>query len=508
MPHLAWNEFVDGRTIGVVEEFHEKIKLDKEFDIKTPRKVGSEAAMEKLEAFMHKAQSKTTKAPDSEFIAPLASYLGDSTIQEDNSYQEKTELPQQSAYDQYSEKMMPSSEEIGRMIKYIKDFVTFYGVEPDEATQIVNSGYSVVFEAAVTSGIKVSLVTDVILKQIPYIRSEGLKTENLTKNRLIEIFSTFLKGEIKGKEEMYKCMIFATKNPSLSIPDIISKYFLRETPQKKVRKKKRKVEKTTHEVIEFKIPFHIEIIDGIITLPNTNGLGFKVNLGNINAEITFFYGGGSIGTSMIPTTLNIDEIIFLMAYEMNMVSLGYFEREMVTLRISARIIHEVIRILTEDNALQSTIQIENLNKGKKNILQLTIPFELPVTNIIPEGSYFVLPETDGVAFTVAKISEGYLLKFIQFKTPIGQIVIKDLVSEGNLRRILTENLQLPIWSKAASILACRIIHSSLKIMIKTGEKMIQQAKTVPAPIRKIYIQNEEKTSDKLLLYLDKLDSTN
>ena len=504
MPHLAWSEFVDGRTIGVIEEFHEEIKLDKEFDIKTPRKVGVQAAMTKIEEFIHKAQSKTKKAPDSEFVPPLASYLGDSKTQEDDTVQEKANLSQHSAYDYYTKKMMPSEDEIERIIKYIKDFVEFYGVEPDEATQIVNSGYSVVFEAAVTSGIEVSLVTDVVLKQIPYIRSEGLKTENLTQNRLIEIFSTYLKGLIKEKEELFKCMVFATKNPSQSISDIINKYFLRETPWSKVRKSKSKVEKTTHEVAELKIPFQIEIIDGIITLPNTSGLGFKVNLVNKNAEIHLSYGERIIGNSMIPVTLNVDEIIFLMAYEMNMVALGYFEKEMVTLKIAARIIHETIRILAEDNTLQSTIQIKNLKGAKKNILQLNIPFELPVTNILPESSYFVLPESDGVAFTVVKVSEGYLLKFIKHKSTIGQIVVNDLVSVGSVKRILTENLQLPIWSNAARTLASRIIYTSLKMMIKAGEKRSQQPRTVPTSVRKIIIKNDEKTSGKLLSYLDKL----
>ncbi|MHA1968367.1 MAG: hypothetical protein ACW964_11245, partial [Candidatus Hodarchaeales archaeon] len=505
MPHLAWNEFVDGRTIGVIEEFHEKIELDKKFDIKTPRKVGSQAAMEKIESFIHKAQSKTEKTSDSEFVPPLASYLGDSKTQEEDTIQEKANLSQQSAYDYYTKKMMPSSEEIGRMIKYIKDFVEFYGVEPDKATQIVNSGYSVVFEAAVTSGIKVTLVTDVILKQIPYIRSEGLKTENLTPNRLMEIFSAFIKGLIKEKEELFKCMVFATRNPSQSISDILNKYFLRETPQRKLRKSKRIAEKSTHEVAEFKIPFQVEIIDGIITLPNTNGLGFKVNLENKNAEINFFYGGGGIGNSMIPVTLNIDEIIFLMAYEMNMVGLGYFDREMVTLKIAARIIHEIIRILVEDNTLISTIQIKNLKGAKRNILPLTIPYELTVSNIIPEASYFVLPESDGVAFTVVKVSEGYLLKFIKHKSSIGQMVIDDLVSVGNLKKILTEDLQLPILSNAGITLASRVIHASLKIMIKASEKRDQQTRMVPAPVRKVKIKNDKKTSDKLLSYLDKLE---
>ncbi|MHA2246247.1 MAG: ADP-ribosylation factor-like protein [Candidatus Hodarchaeales archaeon] len=505
MPQLAWNELVDEKTIGVIEEFHEKIKLGKDIDIKAPRKIGDQAVLEKLGVIIKKRRSKTKRTPDSEFVSPLTSFLGDTVAKEEVPSHEDVVPTQESAYDHYSKEMMPSSEEIERMINYIKNFVEFYGIEPDEATQIVNSGYSVVFEAVVTSGINVSLATDVILKQIPYIKSEGLKTENLTPNRLLEIFSAFVKGLIKEKEELFKCMIFTVKNPTQSISEIINNYFFRKAPRRKVRESKRKAEKIDHEVAEFRVPYHVEINDGVITLPNTNGLGFNVDLVNINASINFFYEGRNIGNSMIPATLDIDEIIFLMAYEMNMIDLGYFQKDLVPLKIAARIIHEIIRILTEDSTLQSSNQIKNLKGAKMNLLQLIIPFKLPVVNILPEASYYVLPESEDIAFTVVKVPEGYLLKFIQHKSPIGQMVTKDLISVGNLNRILTENLQVPIWSQNVIQLASRIINISLEIMIRADKKMKQQPKTVSTPFRRIRIKNGEKTSAKLLSYLDKLE---
>jgi hypothetical protein len=186
-----------------------------------------------------------------------------------------------------------------------------------------------------------------------------------------------------------------------------------------------------------------------------------------------------------------------------MISLGYFEGDMVALKISARIIHEIKRILVEDSTISSTKEIKPLKGTLKNFLQLTIPFEVSVTNVIPEASYLVLPETEAIAFTIIKISEGYLLKLVQQKTPIGQVVLNDLTSVRDLRQILIDKLQVPIWPHAAIVLCSQFIHAGLELVIRADKKMIQQ-RLEPTPIVKLNNKEDEKTSEKLLSYLEKL----
>ncbi|MHA2329728.1 MAG: ADP-ribosylation factor-like protein, partial [Candidatus Hodarchaeales archaeon] len=70
IPELAWSEFVDERTVGLIEEFAEKDITFRETSIKTieepetteivPRKIGDLAAKDKLEKLMQeKLKSKT-----------------------------------------------------------------------------------------------------------------------------------------------------------------------------------------------------------------------------------------------------------------------------------------------------------------------------------------------------------------------------------------------------------------------------------------------------------------
>ena len=501
MPHLAWSDLVNEKTIGVVEEFYEQADFDIESVSTAPRKVGDQAILEKLETMITKERISSDSKPEN--LSPEASQDNLTAVKELNT-KTSTTPSKQSAYDYYSEKMMPSNEEIEEMVKSIQDFVKFYGIDPEVATRIMNSGYSEVFEAAVTSGIKVSTVLEVILKYIPRLQSEGLKTEILTPNRLMEIFSGFLKNSFKGKDELFKCLVYTIENPTLSFPDIINKYFFRETSKRKVRKSKRKAEKIPHEVAKFKIPFKVEINEGIITVPGTNGFGFEINLVNENAVIIFFFQERSIGNSLIPTTLNVDEITFLLAYETNMISLGYFEGNMISLKISARIIHEVKRILVEDSSSPPMKKTKHLKGNQKNFLQLDIPYEIPISSVIPEASYFILPETEAIAFTIIKIPEGYLLKVIQHKTPIGQALLNDQTNVREIQRILMDKLQVPIWPHATVVLSSQIVHAGLEIIIRADKKIAQQ-RLDPIHVVKLSNKKDEKTSDKLLSYLEKLE---
>ena len=90
-----------------------------------------------------------------------------------------------------------------------------------------------------------------------------------------------------------------------------------------------------------------------------------------------------------------------------------------------------------------------------------------------------------------------------FNSSHAHLILHDLTSVKDLRQILIDKLQVPIWPHAAIVLCSQFIHAGLELVIRADKKMIQQ-RLEPTPIVKLNNKEDEKTSERLLSYLEKL----
>jgi hypothetical protein len=382
-------------------------------------------------------------------------------------------------------------EEVVNQIVYLVDFC---GIEPDEATEVVKSGYGELFKIAASSGIPVSILSEVFLKYIPFVRtSEGEeKFANLTGQRLLDIFSAHLKNTL-DEESIIKCLVFAINRPKMSIDDIVSKYL---TP--KVEKKKKKKVKKKPAVVPTEVPLSIESTNGTILLPGSQGISFSAESveDSSNIKVTFYLSTPSgkkeeIGSSVVSTSINQDEILYLLAYEMNMVSLGYFEDGISGMAFSARVIFETIRNLAEKE-----VEIE------PSIIGETIDYIIPL-EVRTDGEFIILPDTDKVGFSVVKGKKrGMIISFVQRGYPIGSVTVIESVNHAQLSGLLTEAMQLPIESEGAIDFAARLISVIIKTLSRSKEVKF------PRPLERReeeVISEDEETSQKLMQYLSLLE---
>jgi hypothetical protein len=238
--------------------------------------------------------------------------------------------------------------------KQISSLIEFYGIDVEFATEVVNSGFSGLFKMATTAGVPINLVGDVIIKYIPFLKSKGLEIENISLDRLLDIFSSFLRGSI-SEDNVFKCLIFATKKPKMSIDTIISKYLAE--PEVKVKKTPKMIISVPALTVETEIP------EGVITLPDTKGIGFKASIIENNAHLIFYCENKPVGRSKVSTTISIDGLIYLLTLEMNLHTLGLVTGGERSINFAARIIHEALRQMRDEN-LVSTAEIRGIDIAK------------------------------------------------------------------------------------------------------------------------------------------------
>ncbi|MFX1507203.1 MAG: hypothetical protein ACFFDC_14070, partial [Promethearchaeota archaeon] len=404
--------------------------------------------------------------------------------------------------------------EIAEVNPQISHLVDFFRIEATEAVEIVNTGYADVFEMAVTSGIPIPLVTDVLLKYLPFIqKSQGLEKHKLiNREKILELFHVFLKGQLQEKD-IVTCLVLITEKPNMSLDDIVKKYLTEE--KKKEKKKKEIKEKKLPEYAKLDIPVETESVEGIITLPDTQGMGFKVEIikpEGLNARLTFHLQGPAgqrelIGTTIVSTKITSEELLYLLAYEMNMTGLGIFEDGIGSMNFAAKIIREAIHQVREEN-LGSTSEVKTKKVRKEEgYLAETIDFIIPM-EIKIEENHILIPDSEKVAFTVGKAKKGIQLSFVQRGFPIGQVNVTESITALQIRRLLKEAMQLPIESEGAVDFASHIIHAAIRSLIESKEAVIPIKSTIiqPKTIKKPVLEEQrDETSEKLLSYLELLE---
>ncbi|MFX0150085.1 MAG: ADP-ribosylation factor-like protein [Candidatus Hodarchaeota archaeon] len=563
IPEISNSELVDERTIGPIEEYAkegltlrkkvEKIKLPQlgstpqdmlpmataevssSLDlaersqaeiagITSQKMAGDQQVLEKLKGLMKQATAKEFGVMvNSDFTSSAKTpYLGNAATEEMEEevklthfeepvleskqivQEEKTETPSVTVLTPVTgESIEPAVEEVDNKIITL---TKFYDLEMNHAEAIVKSGYTDLFETVAATGvIQVPLILDVLFKYIPFIKSEGLDIELLTNERLLSIFVAFLQGQFDEKD-FTKCLIFAIERPQTPIDEIIEKYIV--VPKiKTIKTEIAKIPEAKPPVTaHFDIPIETERIEGIIRIPGTP-LGFQVERENDNIRISFYSYNevtgdkSEIGHSTVSESITVKEISYLMAYELNMVDLGFFEGGRTAIEFSAKIVHEAIRQLQEYK-VKSFDEIADFDVVEPNKIHFIVPIEIEM-----EGDFLLLPDSESVAFTIERDQEGFKLRFSQRGFAIGHIVVEETTDVPHLRKILQETMQLPINSDGAVDFAARVIQATLNMLVVAAKISDSRKEPIKLEVPKTISESkvEDETSDQLEHYLRLLE---
>ncbi|MHA2030107.1 MAG: ADP-ribosylation factor-like protein [Candidatus Kariarchaeaceae archaeon] len=516
IPELAQSDFVKGRLIGEIEEHHEiTMTLSEKREPAVPRaqprlipqeKEEDTAALEKLR-FVMKQSLKTSNDVSDESSVFLGNAANEESISETTlihiaPYSEEIETMDTSPHPKkIASEAEPQTTPPTSPVK-INHLVEFYRISIEEAIELVNSGWNQLFEMGVTSGMPVPLVSDIFLKYLPFIeKSQGEeKCRIIDQNKLLGLFSMILRGEL-NEEDIVKCLVLATEKPQLSMREIVQNYIV---PSKElVQKKEKEVKKKSVDYTHLDVPVEMESNEGVIALPNTQNMGFKVDLvdDGLNALISFQLRSRMgqkemLGSSLISSEATEEEILYLLAYEMNLTSIGFFEDGISSMYFAAKIIYASIRQLRAKK-ISSTIDVTTKTLRSEtgvraDLVEFIIPIELENS-----GNGLLLPDSESVAFNLESVKKGFILSFTQRGFPIGQAHISEIITEQQLEKLLKEAMQIPIESDGSVRFASRIVHASIKAALQLKEISKTQ----------VIIKDEEKkeeTSDKLKEYLNLL----
>ncbi|MHA2347323.1 MAG: hypothetical protein ACXACP_11445 [Candidatus Hodarchaeales archaeon] len=383
----------------------------------------------------------------------------------------------------------------------IHHLIEFYRISVEEAKALVNSGWNQLFEMGVTSGMPVPLVSDIFLKYLPFIeKSQGEdKFRTIDHNKLLGLFSMIIRGDLR-EEDIVKSLVIATEKPQINMKEIVQNYIV---PKEVVQREEKEEIKKSPEFTQLNVPVETESNEGVIALPNTQGMGFKVDLvdDGLNALISFQLRSSMgqkelIGSSLISSEANEEEILYLLAYEKNLMSIGVFEDGISSMYFAAKIIFESIRQL-KARKINSTKdvtpkRIRDETGVRTDLVEYIIPVELET-----RGDYLLLPDSEIVAFNLESVEKGLILSFTQRGFPIGQAHISEMISELQLERLLKEAMQIPIDSEESVRFASRIIYASIRTILQAKE--ISEPQTIIK-----HEERKEESSNQLKEYLNLL----
>ena len=553
IPDLAESDFVDGRQIGKIEEFHETAmtlrdpkakvittKTEKPLiQITAPKMAGDPEVLQRLQSLMKQAtqtggvktaNAKATSIPSTKPIfeeakvtptapkvvaeaskpldkvkteistpAEVEGILEDLAASEILSKPETVEVQEPSP---------PSEEAFVEQIVYL---VEFCGIEPDIATEVVKAGYGELFKIAASSGVPVSTLTDVFLEYIPFvISSQGeKKAAALTGQRLLDIFSAYLKDRL-DEESIVKCLVFAVERPKMPIDEIIQKY-LAEAIKKKREESRKAIKETGIPVYDG--PLYDDSAEGIVLLPGTQDLGYSLNPvdDSRNMKITIFLRNpqgkySPIGSSTISININTDEILYLLAYELNLINLSYYDGGISSMAASAHIIHKDIHQAVNENKFVDDTKTAIAKTPFEPLLDHIIPLEVKT-----DGEFVILPDTDKIGINIVKSKkQGVLINFVQRGYPIGRVNVIETITAAQLSGLLTKAMQLPIESPGAIDFAAKMIKLIITDLMKSKEEKypyptLKRPRESDIEVDVTSTEKEEEGSDKLMFYLSLLE---
>lgn len=473
---------------------------------KTPVKVaGDSSVLSKLQGLMQEGTTKQDAA--AEPIAESVPYLSSMAAEETTS--ETILAPQQEVTtaepvtpaepsQQGVAAAKPISPEAPLQLeddiainKRISHLIHFYGIEADEATAVAKSGYTDVFEVAATSRIPIPLVLDFLLKYIPFIVSEGLEVATLSNDRLLDVLGAHLRGQVP-EDKILSLLVIAAKKPQWGIDKIVQKSFALpkieiEAAKKERKKKKKVVVAKPRKKVQILVPVESESQEGILTFPDSHGIGFNIELTeDSNCRLFFYQQGHPIGNSLVSSKITAEELMYLLYYEMHLP----FEGGLTAVDFVARIIHSAIMRTVAPSSIEAPDAVTPSSEIDK--IQFIIPID-----IATEEGFMELPDSQDVAVKVMMVDDGFLVMFKQRGHDIGQTTISKPMSARQLVSLMHDVMLLPIESEIALDFAGKIIIAAFKRLREAGI-------STSAAIEKHVPKKDDDTSDELMRYLEAL----
>jgi Glu-tRNA(Gln) amidotransferase subunit E-like FAD-binding protein len=190
----------------------------------------------------------------------------------------------------------------------------------EDAIKLVEIGYDDLFTSAITQGYPLDVLIHVLVKEIPKIKEEGFNISTLSKERLLGIFDANKRGDI-STDEIYNALTVAIIRPRESIEEI-SKQYMSKSQVRAV--KMAEIEKMEKE---------------IEPLQKLEGYGFKAEKEDVNCKLTFYKGGQPVDSTTVPPSIALEELIYLLTYEINVP----FEPRSLAINFTARQIQGAIK---------------------------------------------------------------------------------------------------------------------------------------------------------------------
>ncbi|MHA2294575.1 MAG: ADP-ribosylation factor-like protein [Candidatus Hodarchaeales archaeon] len=380
-------------------------------------------------------------------------------------------------------------------VPYLK---SFYGVSEEEAENLLQSGYDRLFETAATAGVPVNILLNTFFKFVPYLKNKELIDDNF-EDRLMKVLLALLKGLMK-EDELFETLVYAMKNPDMSMEDIANEY-VEELRQKKEEELKQKTaeappkpEKITPEVKT--LPDELD--KNIIALPGSEGIGFKIEKEEANFNLTFYKGNNRLGNNLLSEFVTFRDLMYLLAFEADIPVKENYKEYVSQI---APIIHtELGKVIKEEKekAKKATLEekppstvpsdelVETMPKAKKPALESSL---IP---ILKSQQFFFKIQMGGKRIGIIFSYRGQDVCRIDLpveltKSELGEEILKDpdlsvLISEGDIS----------VFSQ--------IIFSKIQVFKKKIVQLIskQQGKTP---------SGDEEASEMLGEYLESLKSS-
>ncbi|MFX1254447.1 MAG: ADP-ribosylation factor-like protein [Promethearchaeota archaeon] len=482
IPRIAQSEYVDGRTIGSVEEYAEEfftVRMKTETcpvcanvmtqdgmelrcyacgHTKSPepiptvseeqsapkgykRAVGSSDVLEKLTSLMKDAviEDEGTSAFSSTSTQSAASSTA--TNDKDN-LEALTALLQDAVIknDVVGNEAAPSGEistaqEVMIRINYLKNF---YGIKDTDAKTLIELNQDQLFERVAMAGVPIKLILTVLQKYIPYLESKGIEVESL-ETRLMEVFFAYL-NKLVLEDELFECLIFVAQRPQIPVEEIVKKYLvkIRQEKQRKLRAEEEKHRKEMPEPEPKAVTPPDELTKDIIALSTTKHIGFTAKREELNWRLNFYHGQNLLTSNLVPYTISILELKYLLAFEAELPT-EVNNKEFV--EMAAPIIHQTLKRYKQ----------KKKDKGKVEIQSPLMP----------------LLVGQDILYKIEMREKGFQITFTKKEQIVGQIEIPlSITAPKLLETIKTETMIPVLLSEEDLIFAAQSVFSTTQSLKK------------------------------------------
>ncbi|MFX1537280.1 MAG: ADP-ribosylation factor-like protein [Promethearchaeota archaeon] len=402
IPRIAQSEYVDGRTIGSVEEHAEEfftVRMKTEpcpvcanimtqdgmalrcnacGHTKSPESVPTEPVTQEMPVTTGYKRAKS----GSEVLEKLTALMKDAVV-EDEGTNTFSSTPPQSADSSTATNDKDSLESLTALLQnaVIKEnmlgdeaassgeistaqevmirinyLTSFYGIKDTDAKALIEHNQDKIFERVAMAGVPIKLILAVLLKYIPYLEKKGIEVDTL-ETRLMEVFFAYL-NKLLQEDELFECLIFVAQKPDTSVEDIVKKYLvkIRKEKQRKLWEEEEKRRKKEPRPAPEEVTPPDELAKDIIALSTTKQIGFTAKREELNWRLDFYHGKKLLTSNLVPYTISVLELKYLLAFEAELPA-EVNNKEFV--EMAAPIIHQTLNKYKQRKADKGKVEIQS-----------------------------------------------------------------------------------------------------------------------------------------------------